>query len=69
MMMPKTLRLIQIIEEKGIYGKCSCGGNLLFYSDQGIRCEECGKLYGLWYNSLNDSLKRRLSSKEAKLQR
>ncbi len=59
---PRTIHLIQVIEERGIYGKCSCGGDLLFYSDQGIRCKECGKLYAFWYDSLNDSLKRRLSS-------
>jgi|GEM_PF-3223874 hypothetical protein len=55
----KKVRLIQVLEERGVYGKCSCNGDILFYSDYGVRCKECGKLYGLWYDDI-----RRLRSKE-----
>jgi len=48
-MRPKTVRLIQVVEERDVFGKCSCGGEVLFYSDSGVRCKKCGKLYGTWF--------------------
>lgn len=48
-MRPKIVRLIQVVEERGVFGKCSCGGEVLFYSDSGVRCKKCGKLYGTWF--------------------
>jgi len=51
---------IEAIKERGVYGKCSCGGDILFYSNYAVKCKECGKLYGLWAHSLNESLKRRI---------
>ncbi|MEM2955750.1 MAG: hypothetical protein QXM25_03435, partial [Nitrososphaerales archaeon] len=48
-MRQKTIRLIEVVEEKGVFGKCSCGGDVLYYSDSGVRCKKCGKLYGTWF--------------------
>lgn len=47
-MRQKTVRLVQVVEKCGIFGKCLCGGDVLFYSDSGVRCKDCGKLYGTW---------------------
>lgn len=44
----KTIRLIESIHSKGIFGPCSCGGEVLYYTDKGVRCSTCGKLYGVW---------------------
>ncbi|MCP8308331.1 MAG: hypothetical protein H3Z54_06515 [archaeon] len=56
-MRQKTVRLIQVVVEKGIFGKCSCGGEVLFYSDQGVRCKKCGKLYGTWFQRKKSAIK------------
>ncbi|MEM3383069.1 MAG: hypothetical protein QXL52_04500 [Nitrososphaerales archaeon] len=56
-MRPKTIRLIQVIEEKGIFGKCSCGDNILYYSDSGVRCRKCSKLYGTWFKRKKSAMK------------
>ncbi|MCP8321627.1 MAG: hypothetical protein H3Z52_11920 [archaeon] len=57
-MRQKTVRLIQVVKEKGIFGKCSCGGEVLFYSDAGVRCKKCGKLYGTWFQRRKSAIKR-----------
>jgi len=57
-MRQKTVRLIQVVEEKGVFGKCSCGGEVLFYSDAGVRCKKCGKLYGTWFQRRKSAIKR-----------
>lgn len=44
----KTIRLIESIQSKGVFGPCSCGGEVLYYTDMGVRCATCGKLYGVW---------------------
>ncbi|MGQ9719448.1 MAG: hypothetical protein ACUVWK_06410 [Nitrososphaerales archaeon] len=49
-MRQRTVRTIQVVEERGAYGKCTCGGEVLFYSDFGVRCKACGKLYGTWFH-------------------
>lgn len=51
------MRLIQVVEEKGIFGKCSCGEEVLFYSDSGVRCKKCGKLYGTWFKRKKSAIK------------
>jgi hypothetical protein len=56
-MRPRTVRLIEVVEEKGIFGKCSCGGEVLFYSDSGVRCKRCGKLYGTWFKRKKVAIK------------
>ncbi|MGQ9468211.1 MAG: hypothetical protein ACUVTD_00015 [Nitrososphaerales archaeon] len=56
-MRKKTVRLIQVLEEKGVFGKCSCGGEILFYSDSGVRCKKCGKLYGTWFKREKAAIK------------
>ncbi len=49
-MRPKSIRLIESIHNKGVFGSCSCGGQVLYYTDKGVRCSTCGKLYGVWAN-------------------
>ncbi len=46
----KNIRLIESIHGKGVFGPCSCGGEVLYYTDRGVRCSTCGKLYGVWAN-------------------
>ena len=47
-MRQKTIRLIESIHGKGVFGHCACGGDVLYYTDKGVRCSACGKLYGIW---------------------
>ena len=50
-MKPKKLKSIHMIESihgKGVFSSCSCGGNVLYYTDRGVRCSTCGKVYGVW---------------------
>lgn len=42
-------RLVTTLKEKGVWGTCSCGGDLLYFSDHGIKCVDCGKLYATWF--------------------
>ncbi|MEM3437486.1 MAG: hypothetical protein QXP55_02980 [Nitrososphaerales archaeon] len=56
-MRPKTVRLIQVVEEKGVFGKCSCGDDILYYSDSGVRCKKCSKLYGTWFKRKKSAIK------------
>ncbi|MEM1993912.1 MAG: hypothetical protein QXW32_00310 [Nitrososphaerales archaeon] len=37
-----------ILNDKGVFGVCSCGGDVMFYSNRGVLCTKCGKLYGIW---------------------
>ena len=46
----KSIRLIETMDSKGVFGRCSCAGEVLYYTDQGVRCSTCGKLYGVWSN-------------------
>jgi len=46
---PRAQRLVQIVKERESFGECSCGGEVLFYTDSGVKCSVCGKLYGIWY--------------------
>ncbi len=57
-MRPKTIRIIESIHSKGVFGPCSCGGEVLYYTDRGVRCSTCGKLYGVWANRPIALLKR-----------
>jgi Zn-finger nucleic acid-binding protein len=44
-------RQISVIEGKGIFDICDiCGGEILFYSDNGVKCSKCGQLFGVWYD-------------------
>ena len=52
-MRPKKLRIVQVVEECGIFGECLCGGDIIFYSDSGVKCKDCGKLYGTWLKRKN----------------
>ncbi len=54
----KTIRLIESIHSKGVFGPCACGGEVLYYTDQGVRCATCGKLYGVWTNRRQSLIKR-----------
>jgi len=67
----KTIRQIQVVKECGIFGKCLCGGDVLFYSDSGVKCMECGKLYGTWLKKKKKShlpSKAILQSKDEKIE-
>jgi hypothetical protein len=57
-MRPKTIRIIESVHSKGVFGPCSCGGEVLYYTDRGVRCSTCGKLYGVWAQKQNVLLKR-----------
>jgi len=37
-----------VVKEKGVFGYCDCGHEVYYYSDRGIRCSSCGRLYGTW---------------------
>ncbi|MEM3084966.1 MAG: hypothetical protein QXP61_07755 [Nitrososphaerales archaeon] len=37
-----------VVKEKGVFGCCDCGHEIFYYSDRGIRCSACNKLYGTW---------------------
>jgi len=50
-MRQKSIRLIESIHVKGVFGSCSCGGQVLYYTDRGVRCSTCGKVYGIWGNN------------------
>jgi len=45
----KKIQISEPLFERGIFGNCSCGGRVLFYSDTAVKCEVCNKLYGLWF--------------------
>lgn len=40
--------LPKVVREKGVFGYCECGHAIYYYSDRGIRCSSCSKLYGTW---------------------
>lgn len=54
----KTIRLIESIHSKGVFASCSCRGEVLYYTDMGVRCSTCGKLYGIWANKSNSLIQR-----------
>ena len=54
----KTIRLIESIHTKGVFCHCACGGDVLYYTDKGVRCSTCGKLYGVWADKHNLLIKR-----------
>lgn len=57
-MRQKTIRLIENIHSKGVFGSCACGGKVLYYTDKGVRCSTCGKLYGVWMDNQYSLIKR-----------
>ncbi|MBM3897040.1 MAG: hypothetical protein FJ358_00715 [Thaumarchaeota archaeon] len=46
-MRPRIQRTITVLETRGVFGTCNCGGRVLYYSDSGVKCESCSKLYGV----------------------
>ena len=40
---------VKIVDNKTEYPPCSCGGDVKAFSDRGVRCVICDKLYGIWY--------------------
>jgi hypothetical protein len=34
------------------WGNCGCGGKIVYYTDFGVRCEKCSKLYGTWVENI-----------------
>ncbi len=57
-MRQKTIRLIDSVHSKGVFGVCACRGEVLYYTDKGVRCSTCGKLYGVWSDNHNSLIKR-----------
>ena len=41
-----------ILEQLGSFGDCHCGGKIVYFSDYGVRCKDCMKLYGTWVEDL-----------------
>jgi len=54
----KTIWRIESLPSKGVFCSCSCGGEVLYYSDKGVRCSTCGKLYGIYTNNRQSQIKR-----------
>ncbi len=46
---------VLIVSTMGKWGECNCGGTVHYYSDFGVRCGECNKLYGTWVENLRKS--------------
>ena len=59
--MKQYLSYLVADEAKGVYGKCTCGGDICFFksrnekagrvaiqNSQGVICKRCGKQYGVW---------------------
>ena len=49
---PRDVKLREesiVLTDKGVFGVCSCGGEIMFYSNRGVLCTRCGKLYGIWH--------------------
>jgi len=44
----KSIHVIESLHSKGVFSSCSCGGYVLYYTDRGVRCSTCGKVYGVW---------------------
>lgn len=44
----RTIRIIDLVPEKGPFGICNCGGTIRFYSDCGVRCDKCNQLHATW---------------------
>ncbi len=40
------------VKDQETWGNCGCGGRISYYSDFGVRCEKCKKLYGTWVENL-----------------
>jgi uncharacterized protein YbbC (DUF1343 family) len=46
---PRTVHhIVDVVDEMGVFGTCSCGEQVVYYSDNGVKCRSCGKLYGVW---------------------
>jgi hypothetical protein len=45
----KPQQAILVEPQLGVYGKCGeCGADILYYSDYGVKCSNCHKLFGTW---------------------
>ncbi|MEE8186282.1 MAG: hypothetical protein V3U49_02170 [Nitrososphaerales archaeon] len=47
-MRARIQRIVEVLDGKGEFGSCTCGGIIKFYSDAGVKCSSCNKLYGVW---------------------
>jgi hypothetical protein len=56
MSFPQPSSVDGIVAEKvngqNAWGSCGCGGKIVYYTDFGVRCEKCKKLYGTWIENL-----------------
>ena len=55
-MRQRIQRIVEVVEEKGEYGSCNCGGIIRFYSDAGVKCSSCNKLFGVWTGRRSSSV-------------
>jgi hypothetical protein len=39
----------ETLTNMGVFGTCTCGGDVVYYANRGVMCHDCGKLYGVWY--------------------
>ena len=53
-----------IVAERGAWGSCGCGGRIVYYTDFGVRCEKCSKLYGTWVENLRKAKEEENQRKE-----
>jgi len=52
------------VKEQGTWGNCGCGGKIVYFSDFGVRCEKCKKLYGTWVENLKKAKQEEHRKKE-----
>lgn len=60
----KTIQGTLIVNQLGKYGDCGCGGNIVYFSDYGVRCESCNRLYGTWVENIKKAKQEEKQRKE-----
>ena len=60
----KVAQATLVLKQHGKYGDCTCGGNIVYYSDYGVRCEKCKRLYGTWVEDLKKAKQEEKQKKE-----
>jgi hypothetical protein len=52
------------VDGQPTWGNCGCGGKIVYFSDFGVRCETCNKLYGTWVENLKKAKQEENRKKE-----
>jgi predicted secreted acid phosphatase len=60
----ETIQTTLVLKQLGKYGDCACGGDVVYYSDFGVRCEKCTKLYGTWVENIKKAKQEEKQRKE-----